>query len=81
MSLKGIIMKTIKFLAATAILCAAGSAFASYDDGQPDNAWLMQPAASQVAQTPAPAPTAAASQEKSTIVSRPAVDERDVQLP
>jgi hypothetical protein len=60
-------MNTLKVLAASAVLIAAGSAFASYDDGQSDIAWLTHPALVQSTQpiqpiqpvqaaTPAPAP-------------------------
>jgi hypothetical protein len=76
-------MKALKILAASTLICAAGSAFASYDDGQPDNDWLMKPAASQV-QTPAPAPApapAASSDSNSTTAPRATSEDRDILLP
>ena len=79
-------MNTLKALAASALLIAAGSAFASYDDGQPDNAWLMQPAATQVVQAPAPAPAPAAAaaqsgNDKAATAPRATREDADIMLP
>ncbi len=57
-------MKTIKILAATALLAATTGAFASELDGVKDNAWLNQTAVSQTqVAKQAPAPQAAAGQQ------------------
>ena len=60
-------MNSLKLISATALLAlAASSAFATEFDGKADNAWLTQTAVSQ--QAKAPAPTAAAGQDKQELV-------------
>jgi hypothetical protein len=52
-------MKSAQFLVAALALTAATGAFASYDDGASDSAFLKQAAATATTQAPAPAPAAA----------------------
>jgi hypothetical protein len=53
-------MKSVKFLAAALAITAATGAFAAYDDGASDSAFLKQVPAPVTTQAPAPAPAAAA---------------------
>jgi hypothetical protein len=60
-------MKSVKFLAAAFALTAITGAFAAYDDGSSDSAWLNQPVA---ASTQAAAPAAAAA-PSNTVIGTP----------